>query len=327
MDSRKNNHNDINFADSSLFFKDQNEDVIFIINIKSLNFLYNDKFEQELIANLNIFNVPFKIKITNNVNRKNSFMNIESNKLRLNIQNNFEYSKKKKNGVLDIKVIKEFDKINYVLSKNSLIFDTRENNFKGQLDFKPFYLSSDFQFYQLDVGKLFKDDSIFLDLLNSEILNNPNLNASINFNFDRIKNTNYLRNIILKTYFEEGDINIKKSSLNWKNSIMINFDDVQMITENNKVSFTGVTSLDFSNINEFYKQYQIKRIHRKKLKNIRLDFFFDLNQNEIQFDNLRIDGVSNESFDKYINELNSKKLNLFNKVILRNEIKNFFTNL
>ena len=81
------------------------------------------------------------------------------------------------------------------------------------------------------------------------------------------------------------------------------------------------------NINEFYKQYQIKRIHRKKLKNIRLDFFFDLNQNEIQFVNLRIDGVSNESFDKYINELNSKKLNLFNKVILRNEIKNFFTNL
>ena len=62
--------------------------------------MYNDKFEQELIANLNIFNVPFKIKITNNVNRKNSFMNIESNKLRLNIQNNFEYSKKKKNGVL-----------------------------------------------------------------------------------------------------------------------------------------------------------------------------------------------------------------------------------
>ena len=327
LDSRKNDHNDIDFNDSSLFFKDQNNDVIFIINIKSLNFLYNDKFEQELNTSLSIFNVPFKIKITNNVDKKNSFIDIDSNKLRLNIQNNFEYSKEKKTGVLNLKVIKNLDKINYVLSKNSLIFDTKGNNLRGKLDFRPFYLSSNFKFYQLNAAKLFKDDSIFLNLLNSEILNNPNLNASININFDRIKNSNYFKNIIIKTYFEEGNIIIKKSSLNWKNSVIVNFDDVQMINENNKVSFTGAVSLDFNNIDEFYRQYQIKRIYRKKLKNISLDFFFDLNQNEIQFDNLRIDGVSNKSFDNYTNKLNSKKKNLFNKVIFRNEIKNFFTNL
>ena len=327
LDSRVNNHNNIDFIDSSLFFKDQNEDVKFIINIKNLNFLYNDKFEQELNANLNIFNIPFKIKITKNDDKKNSFIDIESNKLRLNIRNSLDYSKEKKNGLLSLKVIKDLDKINYILNKDSLIFNTKENKFRGKLDFKPFYLSSEFQFYQLDIDKLFKDDSILLDILNSEILSNPNLNAGVNINFDRIKNTNYFRNIKLKTYFEEGNINIKESSLNWKNSININFDEVQVISENNKISFTGAVNLDFNDIDEFYKQYQIKKIHRKKLKNISLEFFFNLYENEIQFDNLKIDNVSNESFDNFVDNLNLKKINIFNKVVFRNEIKNFFANL
>ncbi len=327
LDSRINNHNNIDFIDSSLFFKDQNEDVIFIVNIKNLEFLYNDKFEQELIANLNIFNIPFKIKITKNDDKKNSFIDIESNKLRLNVQNRLDYSKEKKRGLLNLKVIKDLDKIDYILNKNSLIFSTQEKKFKGKLDFKPFYLSSDFQFYQLDIGKLLKDDSILLDILNSDILSNPNLNAAVNIYFDRIKNTNYFRDIILKTYFEEGNINIKETSLNWKDSVNINFDDVQVISENNKISFTGAVSLDFNNIDEFYKQYQIKKIHRKKLKNISLDFFFNLYENEIQFDNLKIDSVSNESFDKFLNDFNLKKINIFNKVVFRNEVKNFFTNL
>ena len=89
---------------------------------------------------------------------------------------------------------------------------------------------------------------------------------------------------------------------------------------------TGAVSLDFNDIEEFYKQYQVKKIHRKKIKNIRLNFLFDLYENEIQFDNLKVDGVSNKVLDSFLNNFNSEKINIFNKVLFRNSIRDFFSN-
>ena len=80
------------------------------------------------------------------------------------------------------------------------------------------------------------------------------------------------------------------------------------------------------NIDDFYRQYQVKKGHRKKIKNIKLDFFYSVNDNKIEFDNLKIDGDSNINLDNFINDFNSKRINIFNKVLLRNSIKDLFAN-
>lgn len=325
LNSNKSNYY-VDFKNSKLFFKDQDEDVIFLTNIKNLNFLYNDEFNQELNANLDIFNVPVKIKIINNQNKRNAFIKLDAHKLRIDIQNNLDYNEENINGLLDFKIINKLKKINYTVSKNSLDFNSDTDSFNGKLDFKPFYLSSNLKFYQVDIAKLFTNDSILLDLLNSEILNNQNLNAAINISFDNIKNVNYLKDINLKTYFEQGNIIIKNSSLNWKNSILINLDNTQLISENNKIVIAGSASFDLKNIDDFYRQYQVKKVHRKKIKNIKLDFFYSVNDNQIEFDNLKIDGDSNINLDNFINDFNSKRINIFNKVLLRNSIKDLFAN-
>ena len=188
-------------------------------------------------------------------------------------------------------------------------------------------MSSDLRFNQIDIIKFFKNNSIFLNLLNAEILNNQNLNAVVNIYSDKIKDVNYLNNIALKTYFEEGNINIKKSTLDWKNSILINLEDIQLISENNKIMFTGAISFDFRDIDDFYKQYQIKKIYRKKIKKIRLDFLLDINSKQVELDNLKVDGSSNKDIDTFINNFNSKKQNIFNKIIFKNSIKEFFSNI
>ena len=319
--------NNINFDDSNLFYKDQNEDVIFLAKIDKLEFLYTDKFEQQLNIKLKVFNIPFKIVVVNNVEKKNVFINIESHKLRLDIENNFDYNESNMNGILDVKVINKSKIINYSINKNSLNFNTDENNFEGRFDFKPFYMSFNLEFHQIDIIKLFKNSSMFVDLLNAEILNNQSLNAVININFDKIKDINYLGNIALKTYFEEGNINIRNSTLNWKDSILINLEDIQLISENNNIIFTGAVNFDFKDINEFYRQYQVKKIYRKKIKKIRLDFLLDINAEQIELDNLKIDGASNKSIDNFINNFNSKKQNIFNNIIFKNSIKEFFSNI
>jgi len=63
------------------------------------------------------------------------------------------------------------------------------------------------------------------------------------------------------------------------------------------------------------------------IKKIKLDFLLNLNKNEIEIDNLKIDASSNKTANDYIIKFNSKKKNIFNKVIFKNSIKEFFENL
>ena len=319
LNSNNSNHS-INFNNSKLFYRDQNEDIIFLTNVKKLNFSIN----KELNTNLKIFNVPIKIKVINNPFKKNYQIYLDAHKLRVNIENNLDYRNEKINGLLNFKIINKLKKIIYNIDNNSLVFKTEENNFKGKIDFKPFYLISDINFYQLNISKLFKSNSIFFDLLNTDIMNNQSLNAMVNINFEKIKNANYIKDIFFKTYFEEGNIIIKDSSLTWKDTVLINLNDVQLIRENNKISFVGVINLDFKDIDNFYKQYQIKKVYRKKIKKIQLDFYLDLTENQVQFDNIKIDGNDDKNSNDFLNDLNSRKLNFFNKVIFKNSIKEFF---
>ena len=87
----------------------------------------------------------------------------------------------------------------------------------------------------------------------------------------------------------------------------------------------GNIIFDFTDIDKFYRHYQIKRNYRKRIKSIKLDFLFNLGENEIQLDNIKIDGNSNKTIDNFLNNFNEKKIDIFNKVLFKNTIKNFFT--
>ena len=299
----------------------------FLVDIEELNFLHNDKFAQELNTKLKIFNTQFKLNITNNFNKKITFAKLNSHQLRLNIENSFDYNKKSKKGLLDFKVINKSKKLNYTLHDNSLSFSTDKKQFLGSIDFKPFYLKSDLNFNQVDIVKILENNSLLINLANSEIFNNKNLNANINFFIDKIRRINHLDNLILRTYFEEGNILLKDSSARWNDSIIIYLDDAQVFNENNNSIIAGSVSFNFTDIDNFYKQYQIKKAYRKKIKKIRLDFLLDINEKKIEFDNLKIDGNSNKTADKFVNNFNLKKKNIFNKIIFKNLIKEFFGNV
>ena len=48
--------------------------------------------------------------------------------------------------------------------------------------------------------------------------------------------------------FEEGNIFIKDSTLNWKDAILINLNNIHLIMENNRLKFSGTISFDFKDI-------------------------------------------------------------------------------
>ena len=90
-----------------------------------------------------------------------------------------------------------------------------------------------------------------MNLLNSEILNNQNLNANINISFDNITNSNYLNDFKIRLYLTESRIFFKNSTFKWNDSVLINLEDVDLINDNNQIKFIGIVNFKFYRFNEF----------------------------------------------------------------------------
>ena len=179
---------------------------------------------------------------------------------------------------------------------------------------------------QLNFNKLFSERSILINLINSELLFNQNLNANLNINLDKLSNTSYLNNLNLKVFLEEGEIIIKDSDIDWNQSIKINLNNVELTNENNEIKFVGQVNFDFNNLSKFYSYYQITRSDRKNIDKISLDFVFNLSQKKMSLDNLKIDNKLDNNVNDLLNEFNSQNKNIFNKVTFRNFVKNVFSN-
>ena len=97
-----------------------------------------------------------------------------------------------------------------------------------------------------------------------------------------------------------------------------------MIVDDNKLKFAGFVTLDFINIKKFFEHYQISIKNRKYIKKIKLGFLFHLDDEFVEIDNLKVDGKLIQNSNQFINDFNSRKDNIFNKIIFRNSVKDFF---
>ena len=114
---------------------------------------------------------------------ENKNIKLSSKKIRLDIETSIEYDEDKISGFFDIASINKRNLFKYVIKDNSLNFLSSDKNFKGEVNFKPFYFSTDLNFNYISQKKIFQSESLLIDLLDSELLNNPNLNASINIKY------------------------------------------------------------------------------------------------------------------------------------------------
>ena len=185
---------------------------------------------------------------------------------------------------------------------------------------------SNLNFDQLNIKKLFDNNSILVNLINSEIFYNKNLNAVANVSFNKVYGLNYLNSIRLKFFLEDGNIFIKNSTINWNNSILINLNNIQLISEKNEITFVGEIELDFTDLNKFFSYYQVGKNLRNEMKKIKFDFAFNLNQKKINLDNLKIDNKLNQNVNIFLSQFNSKNQNMFNRLTFRRFINNFFGN-
>ena len=141
------NRNKIKIKRSNIFFTNKDDEVLFINQINDSQFYYDLKnLKNVLVSKSKIFNVPYKLIIGND--KLNEILNFElvSKKLVLKIENRTDYKMEDDTGILKISFKNKNNIFGYQINKNSLDITSEDNNkiFRGLIEFKPFYLVSNF---------------------------------------------------------------------------------------------------------------------------------------------------------------------------------------
>ena len=321
------NDNSISFKKSNIFFKNKGDEILFINKIFNSKFYYDSKNLQNVLVSKNeVFNVPFKITLRNDKFNKEFLTKFDSNKIRLNIENIIDYENKSKKGIMDILFINKTTTLEYELDQNSLDFFSfnNKNSYKGTIDFKPFYFAAEFNYEGLSTKNLFDENFIFIDLINSELLNNKNFSANLDLNIKNITNVNELNDLRLKIFIEDGNINFSNSKIKWKDNLEIILDESLLLINNDGANLVGTTIFNFNDVNTFYTSFQILKKNRKKMKQMQLDYVYNFNTKSITFENPRVDGKQNQKLDEFLNIFNSEQDRIFNKITFKNFMNNFF---
>ena len=111
----------------------------------------------------------------------------------------------------------------------------------------------------------------------------------------------------------------------WKNDLKINLIESLVFQDNGELVLNGKIFLKFENIKNFYKYFQIKKNNRKAINEIQFDFVYNLDRRKISFDNVKIDNVSDQKINKYINSYNENEEEIYNKVKFKNFVNKLFS--
>ena len=318
--------NKIVIKNSNIFFKDNNDDILFINKIKKSEFYYDSyNLENVLKSKNEIFNVPYKLIIKNDKFNKLVTTEFNSKKIRLNIKNQISYDSKNQQGLMEILFVNKTTALEYKLSNNSLNFYTKgqKDKYNGLIEFKPFYLKANFNYVGLSTRNWFNENSVLYNLIKSEILKNKNLNVNINLNIKDIIDINELNNLFLNLEIESGDISFSDSNIMWKDDLKIYLTESLLNYDQNEIYLVGKIVVEIKDTNDFYKSFQIKKDYRKKIEQIQFDFNYNFTQRTISFNNFEIDNKPSLVIENFVEKFNSNK-KFFNKITFKNFVNDFF---
>ena len=318
--------NKIIIKNSNIFLKNSNDDILFINKIKKSEFYYDSFNLINVLKSKNeIFNTPYKLIIKNDKFNKLVTTEFNSQKIRLRIKNEISYDSKNNKGLMEILFVNQSTALEFKLNDNSLNFSTEgeKNKYSGLIEFKPFYLSANFNYDGLSTKNWFDENSIVYNLIKSEIFNNKNLNLNINLKVRDIINISELNNLFLNLEVESGDISLSDSNIMWKDDLKIYLTESLLNYDQDEIYLIGKINIEVKDTNDFYKSFQVEKDYRKKIEKIQFDFNYNFTQQNISFNNFEIDNKPSLIIENFVEKFNSNK-KFFNKITFKNFVNDLF---
>ena len=315
---------EIIIKDSSIFYNNKDDDVLFINKILDMEYFYDSKsLQNKFISKNEIFNSTYYIELGKNNLEKKFFSKLSLDFLKINIENELDFSEETNKGLMKLTLNREKFKTIYSISKNDLTFnlsDDVENSkifYDGKIDFKPFYLNLEGDLKKINILYLINSNSLIPQFLKTEILNNKNLNANLRLLGGTFKNFNDFSEINLNSKIQEGLIDIDNSKFTWKNNINFSLTDSLIYSKEGELILDSKLNVNINNINEVYKFLLTPKIYRNELSNIKANLVYNFDQNTLNLNDILIDNKSSPELNKMLQTLIFKKNKLQNRVYLK----------
>ena len=313
----------IEIKKSNIFFKDNLEKIIAIVKINRAILFFEDK-ELLNLFNLkgNVFTIPFtlEVKNTNDLIKKKE-INFKAKSLNLNVFN--ESVVEQNNQVIGKNIISflnstistqyEVDDKFITFISNSSRINGSKIKYNGELSINPFDLNLNIILNDYKISQLFKRNSIFTELLKSELFFNEN----ITLNTSLIVKSNTKNQIFHKAeiYFtiKNGKINLDNTKFINNDIGLFKLDNSNVFYENNKLVLNTDLLLDVKDSNRLFSFLNTSKKSRKEIRNILINLNYDFLSNEIQFNNIKI---NNSDMDgQFLNIIDGFKDNSSNNLI------------
>ena len=270
----------------------------FIFELKTKNDLFIEKkflFKTKTL-NLEIFN--------NHIIKKNNFTigNNIITFLNSSIESEYEFT--------DKKII--------FTSKNSRIHSSKIK-YDGELSINPFDLDLHVSLNSNKISKLFNLNSILVDFLKSGLLFNENisLNTSITVNSNRqdyfFDNAKIYLNVL------NGKINIDRTKfVNDMGSLKLS--NSSLFLQDNKLFLNATLIFDIKNSDRLFSFLSTNKRLRKTIESVIVNINYDFLNNEINFNNIKID--NNKTSDQFMNIIDGFRDNNLNNLIKSRRLLN-----
>ena len=316
--------NTLNIKDSNIFFRDLNKEVLFINKILNLKYFYDQKELKNVSTSENeLFNINYRLKVSNDRIKKKIFSKLNIDLIKLQIENELNYSDDIKKGEMQIIFNKLKSILNYETNQkffNFKYFDKPDEYkflFKGNFNLNPFYASINGESEILNILYFLHPNSIFAQLLKTEIFNNKNIDFELNINSSKIKNNSNFKNLKLSSKIKEGLIDFDNSRFQWKNYANFKLNDSLIYIKNGELILDTRMQIIIEDLNQIYKYLLTPKKYRKVFKTVNLNFSYNFDQKMINLNDIRIDNKFDQNINTTISNLILKDNNLQNKIYLK----------
>src|SRR6056300_748088 len=323
----------LEILESNIFYKNLENDVLFINNIESAKYIYDPKeFKNILFSKNNIFNLSYSMELFNNEEEKklNSKINIRS--LNLQLENQISYGEESKSGLSEFNFLKSKSIAEYKASKNNFefkLFDKAQKSkfsYNGKLNFRPFHSYLMGSTNTIDFSHLFSDNAIIKQLLKTEILNNKNIDFKLNITANKTKNLDSFKNIILNLKIQEGLIDLDQTKFSWKNHANFSLTDSLIYLKNGKLVLDANSKIKLINLEEIYKFLITPKNLRKKINRRNINFTYLFDEKTLYINDIKVDGIADKNLLKNLNEIYLKENSLQNKIYLKKYLNDAINN-
>jgi len=328
----------IKVNNSNIFLKKKTSETIAIIKIskaflvfdedKLLNFfdLRGEVFNVPFVFNLN---VPFKFNLDKkNYLPKSKEINISAGKLKLDILNE---SKINNEGLIIgkniISILNSKIHSKYNVKKNLIIFESSETkiknskiNYKGILSINPFDFKFDMNLENYELSNMLNPNSLFVELIKTKLLFNDNITLKSSFVINSFSSKEKIFDSgAIKFNIIDGEINLNQTRFINKKIGQLKINNSSLFFKSEKLNLNTDVFIDIENSKNLFSFLQTNKRFRKPIKNIRINLDYDFLTNQLEFNNLKIDGKDVDGIMltilEELNSINDNNLNKSKRVV------------